>query len=445
VAPLREESPSRFSPGDSREDQRRTESLLAEVGSISERVSQVAEPEDLDELLIYIVDASIARTGAERGMLVLDHGEEEFEVRVARQRGGAPLGAETRYSTSAVRKVLETGEPLKDMFNSSAEAMDLGASVFDLKLRALMCVPLEAGEGESALRGVLYVDSKAATREFDSRDLSYFSALSVHIAQALRNVKQHLDSLEQVRIEQMLELARIQQGHLMRQVPADFPGFDYIGWYRPAERTTGDFYDFFKVSDGRLAVVVGDVTGHGFASALITHTAQGSIRSTLRLVPDLCKVVTGVNQDLAERMDDGNFVTLFVALLSPDGEVTVLNAGHTPPQVFRSSTGEVTRCGSHGPALGMMADFAYEETETFQLGEGDVLLAFTDGITEARDLNRSDVLLGEDGLEEMFREQAPSAEHARGLTDKLVAEVLQFAKGNCEDDMTMVAVRRTSG
>ncbi len=437
-----EESPAPYLTGDALEDQRRTEGLLEEVASIAERVARVSRAEDLDELLTYIVDASITRTGAERGMLVLDRGRGDHEVRVARQRGGKPLQGETRYSTSAVGRVLETGQPLKDMFNSSAEAMDLGASVFDLKLRALMCVPLEAGEGPRALRGVLYVDSKAATREFDARDLSYFSALSTHIAQALRNVELHLDSLERVRLEQSLELAQVVQNNLMPQIPGDFPGFDLFGWFQPAERTSGDFYDFFKTKDGRLGVVVGDVTGHGPASALITSAAQASLRTSLRLLPDLGPAVSNVNLDL--RMEDGNFVTLFVALLSEDGRVQVLNAGHTPPQIYRHASGDVIRVGSHGPALGLMPDFEYQETDTYQLEDGDVLLAFTDGITEARELERPDDLLGEEGLEKMFCEVASSAGNASEVGEKVIAEALRFARGNREDDMTLVAVRRST-
>lgn len=441
----RDESPAstQFLTGDAKEDQRRTDSLLEEVASIAERVARVSRAEDLDELLTYIVDASVARTGAERGMLVLDRGAGELEVRVARQRGGEPLQGETRFSTSAVSKVLESRLPLKDMFNSSAEAMDLGASVFDLKLRALMCVPLEAGEGPGALRGALYVDSKAATREFDARDLSYFSTLSVHIAQALRNMKLHLDSLERARLEQSLDSARVVQENLMPQIPSDFEGYDLFGWYLPAERTSGDFYDFFKTRDGRLGVVVGDVTGHGPASALITSTVQASLRTSLRYVPDLCQAATMVNQDLADRMEDGNFITLFLALLSVNGEVQALNAGHTPPQVWRPGTGEIHRIASHGPALGLMEDFSYDSCDTLKLEPGEVLLAFTDGITEARRLDRPDDLLGEDGLEEMFRKEAQVAQDARELAEKLVAGVIEFSRDNCEDDMTMVTVRRT--
>lgn len=427
--------------GDAQEDQRRTESLLSEYASIAERVVQLQSREELDELLTYIVDASIARTGSERGMLILDQGLENFSVRTARQRGAEDLKGEMRFSTSVVKKVLGSGAPLKDI--SSAENEDLGASVFDLKLRSLMCVPFATGDGQEDYRGVLYVDSKAATREFGASDLAYFSRLSTQIVSALKTAAAHLVALERAKMEESLENARIVQKHLMPRIPSDFTGFDVFGWFRAAERTSGDFFDFFKTKDGRFGVVVGDVTGHGPASALITSQAQASLRSTVRVVSDLREAVSSVNMDIADRIEVGHFVTMFVALLSENGEVEVVNAGHTPPVVYNKNSGEISRINAHGPALGMMADFEFSDSDKLTLGKGDVILAFTDGITEARKLTAPDDLLGEDGLEELFKAELGTAETARALTETVIERVLDFCDDNCEDDMTMVAVRRT--
>jgi sigma-B regulation protein RsbU (phosphoserine phosphatase) len=374
--------------------------------------------------------------------LILAEGSGELEVRVGRKHGKETITGSPRYSTSAVHEVVESGEPRKAVFNASGagEPIDLAQSVVDLKLRALMCVPIEAGGN---LRGVLYVDSKAATREFELRDLSYFSALSVQISVALKSAALHVDSLERARLEQSLENAKAVQSHLMPTVP-DFPGLDIFAWYRAAESTSGDFYDFFKTRDGRLAVVVGDVTGHGPASALINAQAQASLRASIRIIPDLCEAVTEVNADLASRIDDGNFVTLFVALFSEDGSVQVLSAGHTPPQLWSASKTGVRRIAAHGPALGMVDDFPYDQADTLRMDEGDVLLIFTDGLTEARPPNQPQNLLGEDGLEKLFVARVGESADLKTFSDGLLQSVLDFAHGDCEDDMTLVAVRRKS-
>ncbi len=329
-----------------------------------------------------------------------------------------------------------------DLGKIAAILGDLGASVYDLKLRSLMCVPIEAGEGTTVIRGALYVDSKAATREFGHSDLAYFSRLTTQIVSALKTMAAHLDAVERAKLEASLNNASVVQNYLMPSVPDDFTGYDVFGWYRAAERTSGDFFDFFKTRDGRFGVVVGDVTGHGPASALITSQVQASLRSTVRNVPDLCEAITEVNQDLASRIEVGNFVTLFVALLSESGQVQVLNAGHTPPRVLEKAQGKMRSIASHGPALGMMEDFPYDSCDTFELAPGDLLLAFTDGITEARKLSAPDDLLGEEGLEALIQKESVAAADACELTEKLVDSVLLFCEDNCEDDMTMVAVRR---
>jgi len=440
---------TQFLTGDAERDQRSVEGLLEEIARISERVARVSGSDDLQELLTYIVDASIRRTGAERGFLVFSRseGEEEAELvtEVRRKRGGSDLDSDERYSTSAVRMVLEKGQPIKDMFNSAAEAMDLGASVFDLKLRALMCAPLDsAGRKRDGLRGVLYVDSKAATREFSMQDLSYFTALSQQIAVALESARLHLDSLLKARLEQSLELASEVQRGFMPRIPEGVEGYDLFGWYQSAERTSGDFYDFVKTRDGSMGVVIGDVTGHGIGPALVTASAQASLRSLLRVVDDPAVAISMLNEDLGERSEDGTFVTLFLAVLGKDGTVRSLNAGHPSAFVWRASTGAVERIDGHGPALGMMDGFPYEESEVVKLDDGDVMLLITDGLAEARHEDAADDLYGEERLSELLCTAGPESANARELTEAVVESVLAFAGGRREDDMTVVCVRRVA-
>jgi serine phosphatase RsbU (regulator of sigma subunit) len=176
---------------------------------------------------------------------------------VARQRGGKPVEGEIRYSTSVVKRVLADLEPVRATVNSDSEALELGTSVFDLKLRAVMCVPLARRDGSDEAgappraQGVLYVDSRAATREFKHEDLALFAALSQHISIALENARLHLDGIERVRLENAMKIASEIQSGLMPQIPKNVHGYDVFGWYRSAERTTGDFYDFVPTESAR--------------------------------------------------------------------------------------------------------------------------------------------------------------------------------------------------
>lgn len=448
-----DDSPTEFLSGDPLQDQRSVRLLL-------EAIARVSESRDLESLLDYVVDRSVEATGAERGFLILvDSRTGEQVVRVARERdvgkpesGRSLSGEEVKYSTSVVARVLEHEAPMRTTVQSDAEALELGASVFDLKLRAVMCVPLtpnrdaerSPGEGQRNERqsGALYVDSKAATREFKDRDLALFFALAQHIAIALENAELNLQSLEKVRLERSLEIASEIQTGLMPKAPPQVEGYDIFGWFRPAEHATGDFYDFVKTKDGRLAVVLGDVTGHGIGPALITATAQASLRSYAKILPDPGSVITMLNQDLEERIDSGKFVTLFMGLVGADGRFDYVNAGQTPPLIWRKATQTIESIPGTGPALGMMGDFEYEAAAPLMLEPGDRIVAFTDGLVEARHRSRPDRFFGEEGVRAVMAEIAYSDPTAEELTEMLVKSALEFSEGVREDDMTVVVVRR---
>jgi serine phosphatase RsbU (regulator of sigma subunit) len=437
---------TQFLTGEAGQDRSTVQVLL-------EAIARVSESRDLEALLNDIVDRSIEITGAERGFLLLkrkepDEGDDSLDVRVARMRGGKPVGGSERFSTSIANRVLTEVQALRATVQSESEALELGRSVFDLKLRAVMCVPLAAQRtaydngppGEPL--GVLYVDSRAATRQFSQRDLALFAALAQHISIALENARLHLDSIEKIRLEQSLELASAIQRDLMPRLPEHVTGYDVFGWYGPAEGTAGDFYDFVRAKDGRLGVLVGDVTGHGIGPALITATAQASLRSYLRLVGDPGEVVTLLNQDLCERVEDGRFLTLFLALLAPDGGVDCLNAGHTPPLVWRQADGRIEDIVLDGPALGMIADETYRAHERVVLERGDVLLVHTDGLSEARDPEDHNRMFGEEGVRRVLAETAARGASAKEITNALIDAAMQLAGGLREDDVTVVVARR---
>lgn len=438
---------TQFLTGDQLTDRRTVQVLL-------DAITKVSTSRDLEELLVEFVDRSIEVTGAERGILLLRNAKGALEPRVARQRGAKSITGELRFSTTVAGKVLEQGQPVRATVHSENQAMNLGQSVYDLKLRAVMCVPLrppprergepsEASQGEPAPNGVLYVDSRAATRQFSHRDLSLFYALAQQMAVALENARLHLDSVERARLEASLQTAREIQKDLIPPLPRDIEGYDLYAWFSPAEKTAGDFYDFVKLRDGRFAIVVGDVTGHGIGPALISSAAQGSLRSSLRFVPHSGEVVTALNQDLCERVQDGRFLTLFLGLLDPRGKLEALNAGHAEPLWWRARDGSVQRLRRGGPALGMIPDTIYEPSDRVELDPGDVLVVYSDGLSEAKSASDPDHLFGEDGLTTALGELAALRDgSAEAIAMGLVARVLAHSGQKFEDDMSVLVVRR---
>jgi serine phosphatase RsbU (regulator of sigma subunit) len=431
------EQSTQFLTGDADIDRRTIQVLLEAIAQVSESSA------DLDSLLRVIVDRSIEVTGAERGLLLMRDQGEELSVHVARSSAGEEITDDLRFSTSIARKVADELEPVRATVNTDAEALDLGRSVFDLKLRAVMCVPLTASRNEGGgtkVSGVLYVDSRAATRQFSRNNLRVFAALARQISVALENARLHLDSMEKMRLEQNEEVASAIQRDLMPRIPDNVPGFELFGWYGPADRTSGDFYDFGRAKDGRLAIVVGDATGHGVGPALITATAQAGLRSYMRMLSDVGEIITYLNQDLCERVEDGRFLTLFLAVLAQTGEVEFLNAGHCDPFVWRKSTGEFDALSGRNPALGMIDQMTFVAGEPIVLEEGDVLVAFTDGIVEARDPANPDVLFGVEGLRQAVADNTDKS--TKDLTLALVERALELSGGVREDDITVVVARR---
>lgn len=449
-----DDPPTAFLKGDAQADRKSLHLLL-------DAIARVSASRDLESLLDYVVDSSLEATGAERGFLVLiDPTSGEQVVRVAREAGGRRIEDDVKYSTSVVARVLESGDPVRTTVQKNAEDLDLGNSIFDLKIRAVMCVPLvprdEPGRERKQTvgglpRGALYVDSKATTRAFKVEDLSLFHALAQHIAIALENAHLNLQSLEKARLERSLEIAsEIQAGLLPKAAPI-VPGFELFGWYRPADQTSGDFYDFVRTKSGGMAFVIGDVTGHGVGPALVTATAQASLRSYARVLGTPAEVVTMLNADLTERIDPGMFLTLFLAELGEGqigdhrgGFVRTLNAGQTPPLLWRKATGTIESLNADGPALGMMGDYPYQAGPTIPMQAGDLLIAFTDGFVEARHPSYPDRLFGDDGIRAVLSDAGHRGLGAEATVAAIATAVLEFSDGVREDDLTIVAVRRTA-
>ncbi|HET6203344.1 MAG TPA: GAF domain-containing SpoIIE family protein phosphatase [Planctomycetota bacterium] len=412
--------------GEGSRDGRRLALLLQAVADVTSNLT-------LERVLDSIVDKSIALTRAERAILLLRDGK-GLTIRVARDAQGRDLPAPVQYSTTVAGRVVETGEAIRSMVGGRGEKLDLGQTVIDLRLRAVMCVPLRLRE---RTLGAVYVDSRASEREFSKSDLAFFDALGVQIAVALENARLHADSLEKERMKAALRLAADIQRRLLPTVPPEIPGLDLQGAFLPAEETTADSFDFVPLPGGRVALVVGDATGHGIGPALVMATVRASLRAYFRLLDEPGEVVTRLNADLRRDLEEGMFFTAFLAVVDPGrGELRYVNAGH-PPALLRRAEGAVEALGKTGAALGLLDEEVYDAAGPIPLRAGDLLLAFTDGIVEAR--SPSGELFGDERLVESLARSDPGS--ARALLDRVLAGVREFSGGLLEDDVTLIAAR----
>lgn len=428
-APAAAPSPSTILTGDATEDSHSLGILLDTIAAVTANI-------DLDSVLRDIVDRSLEVTKAERAILLLGADPDELTVRVAQDKDGQSLSGDLQWSRSLVRRCLEERVAVRSVVQSDQEALEIGRSVYDLKLRAVMCAPMIA---QDRTVGVIYVDSRAVRREFSGRDLALFGAISAQLAISVENARLHADSLEKARLQKDVEIARRIQQHLLPPVPDDLHGLDIGLRYRAAEHASGDTYDFFELPDGRVAVMIGDVTGHGVGAALLTHTVQAALRSYLELIDDIATVVTKVNQRLVEGVETGNFMSLLLLIVDPrEHTLEYVNAGHPGLIVCRERGVEVLE--KTGMVLGVVGDQVYEVSPTIQLGKGDLLFLHTDGVDEAMSPDRQ--VFGTERLHallEILRSQ-PADKVLAGVEKEIRAHVGSDA---VDDDTTMIAVKLT--
>ncbi|MFN0205405.1 MAG: PP2C family protein-serine/threonine phosphatase [Planctomycetota bacterium] len=421
-----------FLTGDERVDSKNVNMLLETIAAVNSTI-------ELDPLLISIVDKAISVTRSERGFLLLRDGDgKELATRVARDAVGRDLPKDTRFSTKVTSQVEQTRQPVHSMVNSDAKALELSQSVFDLKIRAVMCVPLLA-KGNKVL-GAIYVDSRVASREFTRADLKFFAAFASQAAVALENARLVLDSLEKERMAGELRVAQKIQKRMMPNLSPKISPFEISGYYTPASEATGDSYDFVELGNGKLAFAVADVSGHGIGPALVTVASRARLRAYLGMGVSLGDAVTRLNRDIIHDVETGIFQTLFLGVLDPrEGTLQYVNAGHPPGIVRRAGTSVWEELQRSGAALGLIDSEVFQLSEPIHFEAGDLLVIYTDGITEAKKSD-SDELFGEARLRDTILKNAgrSSAE----ITQEIVKTVGSFCGGKSADDVTLVTVRR---
>ena len=243
----------------------------------------------------------------------------------------------------------------------------------------LLWAPMMARE---ACLGGVWLTRAADDAVFSAGDLKLLTALATQAAAFLDNARLHQRALAQERLEQELRLAFEVQARLMPRGTPDLENWSVAGFWRPAREVSGDFYDLLPLGDA-LGVVVADVADKGMPAALFMAVTRSLLRAAASGGRSPAQTIADTNRLAALDAADGMFVTLWYGVLRPDGEVRYVNAGHNPPIVVRAD-GRVERLPRTGILVGWDADARFGEAAV-ALAPGDLLVALSDGVTEARD------------------------------------------------------------
>jgi len=238
-----------------------------------------------------------------------------------------------------------------------------------------------------------------------------------------------------------LEIARkVQKASFPQKSPA-IPGLQCATFYSPAHSIGGDYYDFLPLDDGSWGIAVGDVSGKGIGAALVMATLQASLRAqTLAPRPAIRTLMQNVNLVVRESSPAEFFASLFYAEYEPASRLlTYVNAGHNPPVVARRSFGrcKVLSLQSGGVPVGAL-DESHYDSETFQLEPGDVLIAYTDGLTESE--NPKNIAFGQERLKRIMC--SCTADEPEGILQHILRELSTHSAGSPQvDDLTLVVMR----
>ena len=265
-----------------------------------------------------------------------------------------------------------------------------------------------------------------------------FLVLFVFVVAALKQALERERQAAQARLERDVEIAQQVQTRLFPRKAPEIPRLECHGVCRPARGVAGDYYDFLALDPHRTGIAVGDVAGKGLPAALLMASLQGALRSLAPLSTGGPAALAGeLNAQMFSLTESARFATLFWAIFDANARsLTYVNAGHNLPMLLRAG-GALERLGKGGAPLGIFGGTAYKQ-DLVRLAPGDLLLIFTDGITEAP--NASEEEFGEARLERLLRENA--GRPISGLCELILQAVDRFQAGEPQqDDMTIVAAR----
>jgi phosphoserine phosphatase len=415
------------------------DSLPTDLGSaelllLLDVTRQLAAPFELQDMLAQVTGVACEVLHAERGSVwLLDEasGDLVLETASGLAHGRVPLGHGLIGACAAERRIINVEDCYADpRFDRSIDQRS------GFTTRCSLTLPLADTQGR--LVGVMQLLNKLGG-VFGRGDLPLAEALAAQCAVALARVRMTAQLVKAEQVRQELALARIvQTSALPRSLPV-VPGYRMHATFRPADETGGDTYDLALI-DGQLLVLLADATGHGIAPAMSVAQMQAMLRMALRLGAPLDRVFREANNQLAETLPEGHFVTAFVGLLDPVAHhLRFISGGQGPilHYVAQADAFTVHRPGSFPLGADRLEDLRTPVELTF--APGDWLVLLSDGIYEWADAGGE--LFGRDRVQQVVRARRHEAPEAVSM--RLLAAVQAFAAGTAQDDdVTMVLLRR---
>lgn len=388
---------------------------------------------NLDKILQIILRTATKNLGAERGTVYLiDYGNNELWSKVL--QGDATVEIRLPVGKGIAGHVAKTGKKiiLKDVYKDNRFNPEVDKKT-GYRTKTMLCTPMKDRNRKRI--GVFQIVNKRKGF-FSHEDIQFLDHLSREACIAIENARLYKEAIEKEKIEKELEVAATIQNMILPKELPELDGYEVSGFNVPSKQVGGDYYDVIRLVDGKIALVIADVSGKGVPAALLVSTLQASLHAYLESNFELAKLVGKLNQVILRNSTQNKFITFFIAVLDPGlKKMNVVNAGHNPPLLARN--GGLTKLFTGGIVLGCF-DFDRYVSKEYQLQSQDILVLFTDGVTEANNLKSE--LYGDERLEEFV--QANLDKSARELKEVIYQDVKLFAgKAEQSDDITMLVLK----
>src|SRR5437868_388616 len=407
------------------------------LGLISKVGVALLSSSGLDETLNQVASLVFEAVPAERVVIMLrdEKSKGGMEIKVARLRGKDEMIEEVRISRTIMNEVMENGASVLTS-DAQHDPRFVSQTIVLQGIRSVLAVPLSVDERH--VFGLIYADSPTYETTFATEHLDILTTLASVASIRVENASLLDERINRERMERELELATEIQQRFQPSGPPIVDGYEFQGISFSCYEIGGDYYDFIPRPDGKMLIALGDVSGKGTAAALLMSSLHAAIHGQCSAKSSLETTITSVNQYLSDNTPANRFVTLFATELDPEtGKLRFINAGHNPPLVGRAD-GSIEQLSSGGFPLGIMPDAEFEVGST-KLNSGDVLVIYSDGVSEANNLAEEE--FGLDRLSAVLTKNIKAT--ASGIRDKVESALSEFTgTAPANDDITLVIVKR---
>ena len=414
----------------------RLKSAVEELSVLNKLALAVGSALTTDQVLNTIVHEAVKAVKAEQGFIKLftPTSDRPLQTLIRQQNDDLNNGATYQLDDQITGWVLKTRQPLKidDLANDARFKTTRAAQQ---GIVSLLCVPILM---QAELLGILMVVNKRHGQKFSHGDLRLLSIMAAQSGQLIRNAKLQQQALEKEHLQRELELARqIQLSMLPKQNP-QIEGLAMAHYIAPARTVGGDYYDFIPFSDHQLILVIADVSGHGPSAALVMTLLKGVVRSLVSNATLSAQTLQKINRIISQIIPAGMFITLQLMLFDLQKKrLFYANAGHNPALFYQAQEGTCRELYLASCALNILPDFSYL-VQDFPLQTGDVIVAYTDGITEA--MNAEGEMFGSERLSRLILHLA------KHEPEQMVSQILHEIEGftnhaEQSDDRALVVVK----